>query len=422
MRLRPVGALSVFALTLVGSVPSSYANSTLRVTGDICNVDPDFKPVPKVSRLIGRVTVLDDRGVLHFEPNVPLIRSGGSPDNCLVDFDVHFTPELLNALLNQEMFIKVEACGVPKGRNFEAATGSVCSPDDPAVLIVDEPLDTILDDVARHLLGSYEAACPPGEALNKIDLDGSHECTPEFALDTELEAERSERASADEALISNIDAERTARMSADGALQASINTERTARMSADGALQDSINTETTNRVSADAALQTRINNEANARSVGDFHAGDVSGPHGALSINSGSVGSLEIQPAQVQRRVSGSCPAGQTMSAIKEDGSVTCVTPGATTTTRTSSLVNSAFCVREVPIVGTCLDYEYTAAQVVFCFAGEVATGGGYIVNKDRDFFVHENRPNQTSWSVRIWSDYPDLSGSAYVVCLKVGS
>ena len=76
MRLRIAGVASVLGLILAGAGPSASANSTLRLTGDSCNVDADFNPVPAAPRLIGRVTVLDDQGVLHFEPSVILVRSG----------------------------------------------------------------------------------------------------------------------------------------------------------------------------------------------------------------------------------------------------------------------------------------------------------------------------------------------------------
>lgn len=53
----------------------------------------------------------------------------------------------------------------------------------------------------------------------------------------------------------------------------------------------------------------------------------------ALSVRDGSVGNVAIDPTQVQRRVSGSCAVGQSITAIADDGTVSCAALGSGTIT-----------------------------------------------------------------------------------------
>lgn len=48
-----------------------------------------------------------------------------------------------------------------------------------------------------------------------------------------------------------------------------------------------------------------------------------------FNINPHSVGTVRIVPTQVQERVKGTCATGQTISAVAQNGSVTCVSSGA---------------------------------------------------------------------------------------------
>ena len=54
--------------------------------------------------------------------------------------------------------------------------------------------------------------------------------------------------------------------------------------------------------------------------------GDVTGSWTNMQIGANTVGSAEIDPSQVQTRITGSCPVGQSISSIDTAGNVTCET------------------------------------------------------------------------------------------------
>ncbi|MFK7958864.1 MAG: hypothetical protein AB8B96_22430 [Lysobacterales bacterium] len=65
---------------------------------------------------------------------------------------------------------------------------------------------------------------------------------------------------------------------------------------------------------------------------------------GAVSVLPGAIGAEEINAAQVQARVSGNCPVGQSIRSIGEDGSVTCQVDSGTTYTGADFALSNQNC------------------------------------------------------------------------------
>jgi hypothetical protein len=70
--------------------------------------------------------------------------------------------------------------------------------------------------------------------------------------------------------------------------------------------------------------------------TGDFAFTPGSGTGGEPRPHAGAIGAIAVNPEQVQLRVSGSCPDGEYVGRINQDGSVMC---GATSTTGISSIL-----------------------------------------------------------------------------------
>jgi len=87
---------------------------------------------------------------------------------------------------------------------------------------------------------------------------------------------------------------------------------------------------------------------ANGVVSGSIQDGSVT----AADIASNAVGSSEIISNQVQQRVSGSCPAGQAMVSVAENGSVNCAAVSASSTWNENAVTNNIWTPQNVSVGG----------------------------------------------------------------------
>ena len=104
-------------------------------------------------------------------------------------------------------------------------------------------------------------------------------------------------------------------------------TDDTPRMVIDGEGRIGINTLSPGRtvdVIGELEADTIYQNGNQVLDVGTNFSGDVTGSYNNLQLGSDVVGSNEVNSSEIQLRVSGSCPAGQSIREIYENGSVVC--------------------------------------------------------------------------------------------------
>ncbi len=95
---------------------------------------------------------------------------------------------------------------------------------------------------------------------------------------------------------------------------------------------------------------------------------------GASEISANAVGTSEIDSAQVQRRVTGSCAAGDFITSVNEDGTVTCVTENVGLTTVTSAEI----------VDGTIIAADVNTTQIQKRVTGS-CSAGQYIKTVNQD-------------------------------------
>lgn len=103
----------------------------------------------------------------------------------------------------------------------------------------------------------------------------------------------------------------------------------------------------------------------------------------------GSIGNLEIDPAQVQQRVSGACNSGQYIAGINENGSVNCLTDVGITSVSSADIVNGSILSQDLAanaVGNTALDNSQA-----YTMNGLTLSGQGLNIQSDSDIIINDD-------------------------------
>jgi hypothetical protein len=154
-----------------------------------------------------RLYALDPGAPVAAAENVPLYRG----DDCTVFFDIEMSAAAVASLLSGQLHVQLDVCE-------RGSTG--CTVGDPAVPALDEPVDTVLDEVWALVdaslgdlqdqvdaISAFAPQCGPSRALTSFDIGAlEHGCSEPLATEAALDQESADRAAGDAALQAQLTA------------------------------------------------------------------------------------------------------------------------------------------------------------------------------------------------------------------------
>jgi len=127
----------------------------------------------------------------------------------------------------------------------------------------------------------------------------------------------------------------------------------------------------------------------------------------AIDIGTNAVGNNEIINSQVQQRVSGTCPAGQAMSIINQNGTVVCEAAGGGADTDWQETSTTVSTLRNVAIGDT----DATIGSGTFAVHGPFPdTFGGMFVDVDGTGFEQPFYGYSTNETFRAWTEFNEAT------------